>query len=171
MLIAVLDNGWRTNAENALISAIAVDMNDNSGIFYCNPDFSVSTRDKDLLEIGIQTRGFEDLDKQSNLLIKIEFLGKLTDSNITQYKLNIDEIVSGISSKGVKMIKSMDISSKQFNVLDWNLNKNLRRKFISIPQENIMYRTLQGDYNLRFSNYTNTNIVLESDSKTIDEQI
>ena len=63
----------------------------------------------------------------------------------------------------------MDVSSEQFNGLDWNLNKNLRRKSISIPQDNIMYRTLQGDYNLRFSNYTNTNIVFESDSETTDE--
>ena len=65
----------------------------------------------------------------------------------------------------------MDVRSEQFNGLDWNLNKNLRRKSISMPQENIMYKTLQGDYNLRFGNYTNTNLVFESDSKTIDEQI
>ena len=124
-----------------------------------------------MLEIGIQTRGFEDLDKQSNLLINIWFLGKLTDSSTTQYKLNIDGIVSGISSKGVKMIKPMESSLEQFNGLDWNLNKNLRRKSISIPQETLMYKTLQGEYNLRFSNYTNTNMVLESDSETIDDQI
>ena len=46
------------------------------------------------------------------------------------------------------MIKPMEISSEQFNGLDWNLNKNLRRKSISIPQENIICKTLQGDYNL-----------------------
>ena len=62
--------------KNALISAIEVDMNNNKGIFYCSPDFSVSTRDIDLLEICIQTRGFEDLDKQNNLLINIGFLEK-----------------------------------------------------------------------------------------------
>ena len=110
-MLAFLDNEWRTNARNALISAIEVDMNDNRGIFYCSPNFSVSTRDIDLLEIKIQTRGFEDLDKQINLLINIDFLGRLTDSSTTQYKLNIDGIVSGISSKGVKMIKPMNVSS------------------------------------------------------------
>ena len=87
------------NARNALITAIEVDMTDNRGIFYCSPDFSVSTRDLDLLEIGIQTRGFEDLDKQSNLLINIGFIDRLTNSSTTQYKLNIDAIISGISSK------------------------------------------------------------------------
>ena len=40
------------------------------------------------------------------------------------------------------MIKPIEISSEQFNGLDWNLNKNLRRKSISVPQENIMYKTL-----------------------------
>ena len=74
---------------NALISVIEIDMNDNKRIFYCSPDFSISTRDIELLEIGIQARGFEDLDKQSNLLINTGFLGKLTDSSTTQYKLNI----------------------------------------------------------------------------------
>ena len=39
VLIVVLDNRWRTNAKDALISAIEVDMNDNKGIFYCIPIF------------------------------------------------------------------------------------------------------------------------------------
>ena len=67
------------------------------------------------------------------------------------------------------MIKPMDVSSEQFNGLDWNINKNLRRKSISTPQENKMYKTLQGDYNVKFSNYTNTNLVIESDSEITDE--
>ena len=32
-----------------------------------------------------------------------------------------------------------------------------------------MYKTLQGDYNLRFSNYANTNLGIESDSEITDE--
>ena len=117
------------------------------------------------LILGIQTRGFEDIDKQSNLLINIAFIGILTDSSTTQYKLNIDGIISGISSKRVKKIKPIEISSEQFNGLNWNINKTFKRKSISIPQENIMYKTLQRDYNLRFSNYTNTNLVIESNSE------
>ena len=63
----------------------------------------------------------------------------------------------------------MEVRSEQFNVLDWNINKNLRRKSISIPQKNIIYKTLQGDYNLMFNNYTNTNLIIKSDSETLDE--
>ena len=32
-------------------------------------------------------------------------LGKLTDSSTTKYKLNINGIISGLSSKRVKMIR------------------------------------------------------------------
>ena len=62
-------------------------------------------------------------------------------------------MISGISSKEIKMIKPMIINSKQFNGLNWNISKNLRRKSISVPQKNKMYKTIQGDYNFRFSNY------------------
>ena len=50
-------------------------MGDNKGIFYCSPDFSVSINDLELLEITIQTRGYEDLVKKSNLLVNIGFIG------------------------------------------------------------------------------------------------
>ena len=67
------------------------------------------------------------------------------------------------------MIKSMILDAKQFNGLDCNISKNLRRKPISAPQENIMYKTISGDYNLRFSNYQNKNLTVESDIETSDE--
>ena len=47
--------------------------------------------------------------KQSNLLINIGFIEKFTDSSTTKYKLNIDETISGITSKRVKMIEPMAI--------------------------------------------------------------
>ena len=53
VLISLLDNGWRTNAKNALITAIEVDMSVNKGIFYCSQDFCVSERNLEFLEIGI----------------------------------------------------------------------------------------------------------------------
>ena len=129
VLISLLDNGWRTNPKNALITAIEVDMSENKGIFYCSPDFSVHVKDFELFKIGIQTRGYEDLVKRSNLLVNIDFIGKLPDNSTTKYKLNIDGIINGISSEGVKMIKPMaiDSNSEQFNGLEWNISKILRR--------------------------------------------
>lgn len=119
-----MDKGWQSDAENALIAAVEVDMSNNSGLFYCSPDFSISVRDLDLIEIGIQAKGYEDLVKNSNFLINVGFIGKLTDNSITRYRLDIDGIISAISSKGVKMIKPMISDSSRFNGLEWNLYKN-----------------------------------------------
>ena len=118
VLISLLDNRWRANTKNALIAAIEVDMSENKKIFYWSPDFSVSVKDLELFEIGIPTRGYEDLVKRSNLLVNIGFIGKLTGSSTTKYKLNIDGKISEISSKGFKMINPKAIDSEQFNGLD-----------------------------------------------------
>ena len=64
------------------------------------------------------------------------------------------------------MIKPMAIDSEQFNGLEWNISKKLRRKSISIPQENTMNKTIKVDYNLRFSNYQNNYLTIESDLET-----
>ena len=40
---------------------------------------------------------------------------------------------------------------------------------ILIPQENIMYKTIRGDYNLRFNNYQNNNLTIESNLETSDD--
>lgn len=61
-----MDKGWQSDARNALIAAVEVDMSCNSGLFYCSPDFSISVREIDLIEIGIQARGNNDLVKHSN---------------------------------------------------------------------------------------------------------
>ena len=102
VLISLLDNGWRINAKNELVVAIEVGKSENKIIFYRSPDFSVRVKDLELLEIGIQTRVYEDLVNRSNLLVNISFIGKFTGTSITKYKLNIDGIISGISSKGLK---------------------------------------------------------------------
>ena len=63
-----------------------VDMNQNKGIFYCTPDFQISIKDLENLEIEIQTKEYEDFQGHANLLISLEFLGKLTTSSTTKYK-------------------------------------------------------------------------------------
>ena len=67
------------------------------------------------------------------------------------------------------MIKPIIIDSEQLNGLDWNISKNLKKKFISVPQENIMYKTINGDYNLRFSKYQNHSLIIESNLEISDD--
>ena len=67
------------------------------------------------------------------------------------------------------MIKPIDISSEEFNGLDRDISKNLRKNPTQIPQDNLMYKTVLGDYNLRFSNYQNINETIESDLEIADD--
>lgn len=61
-----MDKGWQSYARNALIAYVEVDMSCNSGLFYCSTYFPNSIRDSNLIDIGIQARGYEDLVKYSN---------------------------------------------------------------------------------------------------------
>lgn len=83
-----------------------VDMNKNIRLFYCSPDILMSVKDIHNLEIGIQSEGYEELNRDSNLLNCMWFLGKATNSSNINYKLHIEELMDGIVSKGIKLIKS-----------------------------------------------------------------
>ena len=87
VLLAILDKRHK-KVEDALIARIEEDMNQNGGIFYCNPDFMVTLEDIKNLEIGIQTKGYEEF-QGDNLTISIEFIGRLTNSSKTRYKVEI----------------------------------------------------------------------------------
>lgn len=147
-----MDKGWQTDARNALIAAMEIDMCNNYGLFYCSPDFSISTRDLDLIEIGIQAKGYEDLVKHSNFLINVGFIGKLTDNSTTKYKLDINGIIDAISSKGIKMIKPMISDSSKYNGLEWNILKN-PKKNSTTPESSVIYKDSKNNYSIRFGNY------------------
>lgn len=166
-----MDKGWQLDARNALIAAVEVGMSRNFCLFYYSPDFSISIRDLDFIEIGIHAKRYEDLVKNSNFLINIGFIGKLTDDSTTKYKLDINGIISAISSRGVKMIKPMISDSGRFNGLEWNLYKNPRRN-ITNTEISVIYKDLNNNYSIRFSNYKpiqieNKQFELETDSENI----
>lgn len=173
VLIILTDKGWQSDVRNALISAVEVDMSCNSRIFYCSQDFSISVKDLDLIEIGIQSRGYEDLVKHSNFLINVGFIGKLTNNSIARYKWDIKGIVSTISSKGIKMIKPMAIDTYKFNGSNWNLSKSLRKKIV-IPETSLIYKGKNNINSIRFYNYKeipteNEDFSLETDFENIDD--
>lgn len=62
-------------SNKAVIASIEVDMDKNIGLFYCSPDILMSIRDIHNLEIGIQSKGYEELTRNNNLLLNIGFLG------------------------------------------------------------------------------------------------
>lgn len=153
VLLTILDKRWKEEATKALIAAMEIDLSDNIGIFYCSPNFILSINDLQKIEIGIQTRGYEEFSGHSNLLINIGYLGRLTDSSTIQYKLDIKQIVEAMSSKGIKMLKPIEINLELLGGLDWNISKNLEETRGLVPEENIMFKNEDNTYNIRFSGY------------------
>lgn len=153
VLLTILDKRWTEEAKKALIAAMEIDLSDNVRIFYCSPNFILSINDLQKIEIGIQTRGYEEFLGHSNLLINIGYLGRLTGSSTIQYKLDIKQIVEAMSSKGIKMLKPIEISPELLGGLDWNINKNLEEVRGLIPEENIMFKNEDNSYNIRYSGY------------------
>lgn len=53
-----------------MLAGMEVDMNQNCALFYCSPDILKSIKDLRNLEIGLQTKGYEQYEG-SNPLISI----------------------------------------------------------------------------------------------------
>lgn len=69
------------------------------------------------------------------------------------------------------MIKPMISDSGRFNELEWNLYKNPRRN-ITNTEISVIYKDLNNNYSIRFSNYKpiqieNKQFELETDSENI----
>jgi hypothetical protein len=88
-------------------------MNENMLITYIALDLLMLVKESiDKMVFGFQTKGYEDF-KEKNLLVSIEFLGRLTNRSGTKYKINVNNMIESIQSKGIKFMSPLKISSKE----------------------------------------------------------
>ena len=74
--------------KKAIIGLREVDMTNNRGIFYISPDFMMNLNEfGNQIRIGIQTKWYEEMHSEKNLLMCVGFLGKMTDNSNTRFKL------------------------------------------------------------------------------------
>jgi hypothetical protein len=65
-------------------------MNENMLITYIAPDLLMPVKEFiDKMAFGFQSKDYEDF-KGTNLLVSIEFLGRLTNRSRTKYKINVN---------------------------------------------------------------------------------
>ena len=133
VLLVLLDKGWRTNVRKAMIAAIEIDMNKKGGIFYCSPDFLMSTKDFiENIEIGIQTKGYEDFEGSNNLLVSVAFVGRLLNSSGSKFNGNIEGIIKAMARRGITSIRPLELESEFSAGETWNLNR-----FLEEQQQNL----------------------------------
>jgi hypothetical protein len=77
VLVTLLDKRWDTMIKAAL-GFVEGDMNENNLIIYIAPDLMMLIKEFiDTMSLGFQTKGYKDF-KGTNLLVTIEFIGRLT---------------------------------------------------------------------------------------------
>ena len=128
VLITLLDKRW-TDVKKALIATIEVDMTTNRGLFYCSPDYQITISDLNQIEVGIQTKGYEQFTGE-NFMINIGFLGRTTTGSNTKYKINVESIIEAMHSSGIKLLKPIAIDPTILAREEWNLSKLVEKKLL-----------------------------------------
>ena len=102
VLITLLDK--RCDSINkAALGLLEGDMNENMLITYIAPDLIMPVKEFiDKMAFGFQTKGYEDF-KGTNLLVSIEFIGRVSNRSGTRYKVNMNNVVESMQSKGIKL--------------------------------------------------------------------
>jgi hypothetical protein len=112
ILVIMLDKRWDT-INKAALEFLERGMNENSLITYITPDLMMSVQEFiEKMSFSFQTKGYEEF-KGTNLLISIEFIGRLTNKSRTKYKVNVNDVIQSMQSKGIKFMSPLTIGSEE----------------------------------------------------------
>ena len=132
--------------------------NNNIGIVYCMPDFMMSLKDlQQDIKIGIKTKLYEHV-KCSNLVINIGFIGRCTNYGDNNVKIQVEDVVNLLTTKGVGIVKPETLSTKNLAGLEWDLEDFAKRTEIVIPKSSLVYQTTLEKTSIRFIDYKKNNI-------------
>ncbi|RCV37736.1 hypothetical protein SETIT_8G086700v2 [Setaria italica] len=104
------------------------------------------------MAIGFQTKGYENF-KGTNLLVSIEFVGRLTNRSATKYKVNVNNVIESMQSKGIKFMSPLKISSEERAGEEWNISALIEPKILKQPKDYVSYENSKGKTSIRFVNY------------------
>jgi hypothetical protein len=107
--------------------------------------------------------------KGTNLLISIEFIGRLTNKSRTRYKVNVNNVIQSIQSKGIKFMSPLTIGSKERAGEEWNISELIENKILQQPPDYISYQNNRGITSIRFINYKLRSLD-DTDSVTSDKE-
>nr|ABG66248.1 hypothetical protein LOC_Os10g40806 [Oryza sativa Japonica Group] len=107
---------------------------------------------QDKMSFGFQTKGYEEF-KGTNLLISIEFIGRLTNRSASKYKINVNDVIEKMHSKGIKFMSPLIIDSEERAGEKWPISEFIKNKTLSQPENFISYQDSKGNVSIRFTNY------------------
>jgi hypothetical protein len=87
----------------------------------------------------------------------------LTNGFITEYKIDIKPIIEAMASKGIQLIKPVNINPEILVGEAWNLSKFLNSNTPLVPRESLIYQNNKEETSVTFLNYSNTNGGIDED--------
>jgi hypothetical protein len=129
-------------------------MNENNLITYIAPDLTMLVQKFiEKMSFGFQTKGYEEF-KGTNLLISIEFIRRLTNKSRTRYKVNVNNVIQSMQSKGIKFMSPLTMGSEERAGEEWNISELIENKILQQLADYISYQNNMGSTSIRFMNYT-----------------
>jgi hypothetical protein len=104
------------------------------------------------MSFAFQTKGYEEFNG-TNLLVSIEPIGRLTNKSRTKYKVNVNNVIQSIQSKGIKFMSPLTIGSEEREGEEWNISELIENKILQQPIDYISYQNNMGSTSIRFMNY------------------
>uniref|UniRef100_A0ACD5XL00 Uncharacterized protein n=1 Tax=Avena sativa TaxID=4498 RepID=A0ACD5XL00_AVESA len=152
VLITLLDKRWGS-VDKAALGFMEGDMNENSLITYIAPDLMMPVKEFiDKMSFGFQTKGYEGF-KGTNLLVSIEFIGRLSNKSSSRYRVNVDDVIESMQSKGIKFMSPLKVSFEERAGEEWNIGDLIEKKELKQPKTYISYQNCEGTSSIRFTNY------------------
>lgn len=165
-VVMVIYDDSITDQRKKIIATMDVDMNENKGLFYCAPYFFLKTRDLPYIRLGILSQGYGDMTRD-NLVITTGLLGKAVSNTEIKYKCEIQDVIEGMASKGIRFIKAPEFSGELYAGRNWQLDQlfNMPTKLIE-PTKGEIFTDAFGGLSLRFSDYRNREPIPETETES-----
>src|ERR1041385_4321 len=173
VLITLLDRRW-DSVDKAALGFMEGDMNENRLITYIAPDLMMPVKEFiEKMSFGFQTKGYEDF-KGTNLLVSIEFIGRLTNRSNSRYRVNVNDVIHSMQSKGIQFMNPLKIGSEERAGEEWKIGELIEKKELKQPENYISYQNCEGSTSKRFMNYKSASIddteSLISESEASDDK-
>jgi hypothetical protein len=169
VLVTLLDKRWDT-INKATLWFLEGDINENNLITYIGLDLMMPVQEFiEKMSFDFQTKGYEEF-KGTNLLISIEFIGRLTNKNMTKYKINVNDVIQSMQSKGIKFMSPLTIRSKERAGEEWSISELIQNKTLQRLAYYISYQNNIGQTSIWFMNYKPRSLD-DTDSVTLDKEL
>lgn len=153
-LVVLRNTRW--GDERQIIGTMEVDLSAGTQLIYMLPDMVLSIDDfHNHIQVAVQTHGYDEWqDGESNLLITMGLIGRISNTSYTGFEYNVENVVDHLATTGITAIPGERGSIEDLEGRSWNL-KPPSITTVRIPARVEVNHRLDRSTSLRFRTYRN----------------